>query len=322
MTNTPESDTRTLLQEVDRLAYVASIGLALAFSAGFFLLWMWQPSNESFWRVVREYALALIPNLVPVFVIFAFSYAFLRKIESIKSNYERRELAALIVTQTQNELRELKNALMEATEKIGRPPIYPTRKATLDASIVALERSPWEKMRIFAPVGLWQKDDDKKHWLEAIAKHAGAKRVREVWAVFGLPPISRYGNERTPNEISEDLEYMRKILNVFVRLKNVEFHYYPPAGASVGVGAIILESLDKTGGELAFGLASHGSEEVVDTGFGMDNQALFAISRQWFDDKIFRRATGNFILHDASKSLQERWSGIVEAWYPFLKQNQ
>jgi hypothetical protein len=88
----------------------------------------------------------------------------------------------------------------------------------------------------------------------------------------GLPPISRYDKARPPSEIAEDLEYMRKMPGVFGRLENVELHYYPPSAASVAVGAIILESMDKASGELAFGLASHTSEEVVDTGYGVTRQ--------------------------------------------------
>ena len=205
--------------------------------------------------------------------------------------------------------------LEKATDKMTSFQIFPTRKATLDSSVAALEKNQWERMRVFAPVGLWEKDENKTQWLEAIAKHAKTKRVREVWGVFGLPPITRYGTTRPFDDVVQDLKHTRKLLGVFQELGNVELHFYPPSAASVGVGAIILENMDKTGGDVAFGLASHGSEEVVDTGFGIDDNQLFFLARDWFDGRIFHKATRNFILHDEDKSIDERWAGIVEAWY-------
>lgn len=219
--------------------------------------------------------------------------------------------------------------MTELQEKIderikGDIDIFPTRQSIWDASLNIIARSQWDKVRIFAPVGLWRPDKSKAEWLKQIALCADetSLRVGTIWAVYGLPPKSRYGEERGAGEIIKDLQYFREVLNVFKNLKNVELHYSPPTHSSIGLGALIIENRALTGGIVAFAMASHGHEEVVDAGFGVNTQQeLFFLARAWFDDKIFRKATAKFILHDVEKSIEERWPSIVHRWYPELATN-
>lgn len=211
-------------------------------------------------------------------------------------------------------LRKVSHLLDEAT-RMTAVQFLPTPKAIFDWAIATLENDQWEKLRIFAPVGLWRESEGKKRWLQAVAQHAKTGGVKAVWAVFGLPPKTRKGETRPYSQVAEDLKYVREILDVFNDSKNVTLHFYPPFPASVGFGVLVFESTERTGGELVFGLSSHTHEEVVDTGFSVNNKELFFTAREWFDEQIFWKATGKFVLHNVDKSLEERWTDIVETWY-------
>lgn len=218
--------------------------------------------------------------------------------------------------QLDSQLSKMSRVLEQAKDVVPAVQILPTRKAVYDLGISVLEDGQWEKVRIFAPVGLWREDEDKRQWLEAVAKHAKpGGRVKTVWGVFGLPPKTKDGETRPYDHVVEDLNHARKTLGLFGNLKNVVLHYYPPFHAAVGLGAIIFENVEKTGGELAFALSTHSHETVIDAGFGVNNKELFFIARQWFDEQIFLKATRMFILHDDDKSIEERWANIVETWY-------
>jgi hypothetical protein len=167
---------------------------------------------------------------------------------------------------------------------------------------------------VFAPVGLWREDELKTKWLEMLAESARTGKVETVWGVFGLPPIRRDGKTIPQSQVAKDLEHAKQVLSHFNGLKNVHLHFYPPAYASVGFGAIIFQRRDNTG-QVAFGLATHEHEEVLDTGFGIDNDQILSFALDWFDDRIFWKATSAFILQDDSIPLIERWDDVVRAWY-------
>lgn len=214
------------------------------------------------------------------------------------------------------DLTELKEDIKSTTE--GGIKTFPTRVSIWDKSIKIISEGQWDKLRIYAPVGLWRDDASKKQWVKDIADCARGNnpKIKRIWAIYGLPPIFKFDTKRSENEVDEDLEYMKQVLDVFNDMKNVELHYYPPSAASIGLGALILENETRTGGTVAFALASHGDEELVDFGFGLEHEEVFFNAKEWFDDKIFRKATGNFILHDSDTSLNQRWSRIKEKWYP------
>jgi hypothetical protein len=192
--------------------------------------------------------------------------------------------------------------------------IYPAREVIFNISIETLNQHDWQIVRVFAPVGLWNEDEDKTRWLESLAKHASAKQVRQVRAVFGLPPTSKYNLPVSRQELEKNLKHARRILSNFNGLRNVSLNYYPPTHASVGLGAIVFE--DENGkGRIAFGLASAENEEVVDRAFGIDNDRIFIYAQSWFDDRIFRKATGSFVLQDDSRTFNEGWNKAIETWY-------
>ncbi len=319
MANQPEPTVRELLEEVDKWAYRLSIGAVVIITIAYFIVSGWK-APEGFISSIRAYALAIIPNLVPVFVIFAFSYVFLRRIQSIKSREESKELVEKIAAQTRGDLKSLMQQFEQAKEQIIP---YPSRTAIYSVARANLNSGSWRKVCVFAPVGLWKKDNDKKDWLIELAEHATTRSVEEVWGVFGLPPKTEIEDGkvklRDTVKVDEDLKYVFEVLSYFNGLTNVRLHFYPPTHASVGFGALIFERKDGTG-QVAFGLASHTDAEVVDTGLGLDDRAInrevYSYALSWFDSRIFWSATSAFILQDDKKSFKERWNRIIEDWYP------
>lgn len=192
--------------------------------------------------------------------------------------------------------------------------LYPSRRSIYDSGINALKSDHWKKVRVFAPVGLWREDELKKKWLEALAESARVGKLETVWGVFGLPPTKKDDKVLPPSQVVGNLEYVKQVLGLFNGLKNVRLHFYPPSDASIGFGVLIFQRKDNTG-NVAFCLASHEYEDVVNRGFGIDNDQVFSYAIDWFDDRIFWKATNAFVLQDDSTSLMERWNDIVKKWY-------
>jgi hypothetical protein len=120
MTRDSKTTTKALWEELDRIAYFSSIGACVFFSIVYFLLWFWNPAKDSFSVAIREFFLALITNLVPIFLIFALSYALLRRIQFIRSEQESDALATDIANKTQaavvSELQIVKQKMDEILE--------------------------------------------------------------------------------------------------------------------------------------------------------------------------------------------------------------
>jgi len=192
--------------------------------------------------------------------------------------------------------------------------IYTSREAIYDSGIGTLKKHYWDIVRVFAPVGLWNEDEAKKRWLVVLAEYARTKKVGTVRLVFGLPPKNKYGEVVPRDQVLKNVEHARKLLGLFDGMNNVSLHFYPPPHASVGLGAIIFQGDDNVG-EVAFGLASNENEDVVDRAFGTNNKSVFLFAKQWFDDRIFYKATGAFVLQDDTTTLTQRWQDVIRAWY-------
>jgi hypothetical protein len=271
-------------------AFILVLGIAL-----FLLQFLIQ--DES----VKNLILNLGSEFIGVFLIFYF----------VKQTFgfdteEQRQL------QQEYFLTELRNTLeRQAARELT---IYPSRMSMYDSLIGTLKSDHWKKVRIFAPVGFWRKDELKQKWLEALVESARTEKVETIWAVFGLPPLQKDGKLLQKSQVMKNLEYVEQRLIQFSGLRNVSLHFYPPSYASVGLGAVIFERKDGTC-KFAFALASHEHEDVVDAGFGINNEQVFSFAQDWFDDRIFWKATSAFVLQDDSSSLTERWDCILKEWY-------
>jgi hypothetical protein len=90
MSNKREKD---LWKELDKLAFWASALAIAVFAASYFIIAGTAPSEDSFWAIVRTFALDIIANLIPTFLLFAGSYALLRRIQILKAQRETEDLS-------------------------------------------------------------------------------------------------------------------------------------------------------------------------------------------------------------------------------------
>ena len=192
-------------------------------------------------------------------------------------------------------------------------PVTLDRSELFQISREILERERWSDLKIFAPVGLWKPNSEKYYWFEAIANCAKSGSVERVEAVFGLPPMRKDDMDVKPEEIEVNLKHAFFMLKKFDRILDFTIRYYPPAEASVGVGALIFSKRNSTGMiALAY---SRNSGEVVDSGFTLADESVFELVNEWFDKRIFGKVTQSFVLQSENSSLLDNWENTVELWY-------
>jgi len=85
-----EDGTKRALKILDEWGLLAAVGLSLFLS----LLYFWPIGLLR--PEVREFSQALITNLIPVLLVFAFSYLILRKAQALRADVDRRELVEAI----------------------------------------------------------------------------------------------------------------------------------------------------------------------------------------------------------------------------------
>lgn len=175
------------------------------------------------------------------------------------------------------------------------------------------EDGPWRTVRIFAPVGLWARNEYKSEWLRTLANYCHHKKVH-FQGVFGLPlhPI-----EKNNESIAEHQQKMRYVRDNFKRFEGAEeavLHYIPPLPASPGFGVIIFESNEKTRMALAF--ATELNHWVVDTAIGVQKRDdVFRVLESWFDKQIFAESTKDFVLQDRNTKMSKSWEKIMTQYY-------
>lgn len=107
------SNIKRLINETDKWAYFIAIAIITILGVAYFFLWSWQP-YQTIEQGIREFTLSIITNLIPVFLIFALSYAFLRRIQSIKSDDEQENLVNNFSIEMQNYLQSELNSVFES----------------------------------------------------------------------------------------------------------------------------------------------------------------------------------------------------------------
>jgi hypothetical protein len=232
------------------------------------------------------------------------------------------------LAQTEDHCKEQKKLLDDSTRLLDRldhrdVPVFMTRDSVYKSGIATLNSADWNKVRIFAPVGLWREDDWKDRWLHAIASYMQRQQQNgspptELWAVFGLPPSERGGRMRPDEDVRIDIDRFRSKIDIFKDLKNLKFHYCPPAHISVGFGVIVFENRDRATGGVSFGLCSRDNEEVVDAGVALSRNELFSIAKEWFDDRILGKSVEPFVLCNDDLPIDDTWPDILNKWYPRL----
>jgi hypothetical protein len=185
-------------------------------------------------------------------------------------------------------------ARRRSAAKIIRDPTH-----VFDLAISTLESgNPWEMVRIYAPVGLWDKADSnvpdaKTRWLmrlaEALCRQGDTKKpeVEGLKAVFGLPQ---------EHALYDD--YAKPKLEIFQHTQHTELRYFPPEEeshpmAAPGMGIIIFETRSENRYKLVFAFVGRTPGEeaiVVRSGFSLKDKEVGRLVADWFDGQVWKRA--------------------------------
>jgi hypothetical protein len=208
--------------------------------------------------------------------------------------------------------------------------------------IRTLHENRWKTVRVFAPVGLWDRLDEKGEWLQELADaldkgdKTGLEHVESFYGIFGFPPetmqpTSDDGNGRQGKQgvngaegyekelfeeatkIRSKLSYVKNNLRKFEGKRNAHIHYIPPVEVSVGLGAILFEN-EELGIQRAYiAFSCREDHWIVDTSLGLDNfDQAFSHLIDWFDHSLFRQATDRFRLQDMGHKMSVQWQEVME----------
>jgi hypothetical protein len=119
-----------------------------------------------------------------------------------------------------NSIADMEAVLQEAVNKIfganfteNEEMLYLNARHTLESK----QEEKWKAVRIFAPIGIWQKDTHKSDWLNTVAAYIATpdtgRSYTQLYAIFGLPPIERNGNLKPMDETFSDLNYVKDTLH-------------------------------------------------------------------------------------------------------------
>lgn len=113
--------------EIERIAFLSSVVAILAFTGLYFLVQTYM-QKESPWY---DFLLGVITNIIPIFLVFLFSYVFLRRIQAIRSQQNSEQFISKISRQVnadlRHELQEIESRLRKDidatldTTRVGSP---------------------------------------------------------------------------------------------------------------------------------------------------------------------------------------------------------
>jgi hypothetical protein len=156
---------------------------------------------------------------------------------------------------------------------------------------LALQEGKWQRVYIYAPVGLWDMSKEKDPWLKDLQQALIDKRVKRFRGVYGLPP-----NEAAAWARAKDR------LQLFRETPRTEIHYLPPQDrehptAAPGLGWIIFENTDEKRYKVIFAFVGHATEEGYErNGFAIQNEQIVPIVASWFDQQLFDPKSHCFVL--------------------------
>jgi hypothetical protein len=109
-----------LLVEVDRLASVSSIVAIVILVILAMLLQQWQPPQPSLLSILRDLSKDFILKLIPILLLFVISYYFFRRIQTIRAEEEREQLAEMLKKQLEPSLQAV-NERLELLKQADNP---------------------------------------------------------------------------------------------------------------------------------------------------------------------------------------------------------
>lgn len=161
--------------------------------------------------------------------------------------------------------------------------------------ISALERGRsrggWRKVRIYAPVGLWDPSQVKTDWLVALQSALEREQVQSFSGVYALPPDKRSFET-----------YAKERLELFENTPNTTVHYLPPEDdthptPAAGLGAIIFADPSTDRYEIIFAFVGEiTSGSMLRSGFVVRDHRIGRLVAEWFDTQILNDKSRTYVL--------------------------
>jgi hypothetical protein len=178
----------------------------------------------------------------------------------------------------------------------------------------AKKQGQWKKVRLYAPVGLWDNSDNKTRWLTCLAGALRSGDVVEFSAVFGLPP-----DKLTYDSVA------RPRLALFRDTPRTEIHFLPPTEtdlpvAAPGFGLVIFEHERPKYSEVLLGFVPFDTGIIADTGITVRSKDVAKILMHWYDSQVFHGSDRYVVLRGAMSPPRgavgwDEGQQAIEAWY-------
>ena len=152
-------------------------------------------------------------------------------------------------------------------------------------------KGDWQRIYLYAPVGVWMESRDKDEWLTDLIAALERGTVKQCWGVYGLPPRSKAAAWHAHG--------VRR-LTQFINADHTELHYLPAEddshpGAARGQGIIVLESAD-TPADYTTIFLFIGDNTESRGGFMIEDQVIGKIMAKWFESQVFDGCSAKFML--------------------------
>lgn len=221
-------------------------------------------------------------------------------------NQQMVDISTQIKGDISNSISALDLAISEAPDKLTNIYPYNERDKLYDAAIATLKSKKWYQVSIYSPVGVWEDNQKKKDWLEAVAKEARKGNVANVEGIFGLMPLTNNRGRKSDEEFQMELERAKEALAPFKEIDNVTLRWTKPSSSSIGFGIIIFQGVrGNLDGIIAFGFATKGKNDYVDGGFGMSyHPEVFPLVTDWFSKRLEISSQSQPLQHNGRQNWQ------------------
>lgn len=217
------------------------------------------------------------------------------------------------------QLRSMDKVIRKAAHDIRKIDVFEDKTSLYAAATKTLKSRKWARVRIFAPVGIWKNEPEKKIWLKELAEYARNSGVKEMVAIFGLPPYWKDTTVLDKKLVFSDLAETKKALSLFKGISSIQIHYTYPSSFSMGIGIVLFEEYPKRfGGKVAIAFASKSAADSVDMAFTLGDEGQFQDMCLWFDRRLLSDQTKMQSIPTKPEEFEKKWKQIrnwYENWY-------
>ena len=171
-----------------------------------------------------------------------------------------------------------------------------------------LGKGDWQRICLYAPVGIWMESEYKDKWLKDVIAALRNGEVQQCWGVYGLPAKS---------EAAAWHAHGARRLKLFIDVEHTQLHYLPAEdarhpGAARGQGIILMESgSEPTEYTTIFLFIGDNSESRG--GFMIEDTVIGKTLAKWFDSQVFNGCSANYLLRPLQQYKGQSPAAFMEA---------